>query len=221
MKELEYHWCSAGRLAKKILRDFRKKVSYEEFCQWSSNNFYKWVNKGKFKFTVIIRHTKNWCCHYDYANDLIKVYLTDIVLEGSTSYINKRLSAFELVLLGTLTHEITHFMQYYYNLGSSLSEQELKHYNFRGYEWDDNKTFLYMTNWIEMDADLSAAYCIYNYNFINKKMLVDFYRNWSNCKKKTNKMIADYVYDYWWRGVKNFELRESISKFVSLKLNIN
>lgn len=211
--QIPYHWLDAHKLAKKIYKDFIGKVSYKDFINWNCYKKYQYINKGRYPLTVIIRHTKYWRCYSDWDNELIKMNITsDIEIDKLPSHLDTGRTKWEDSILTTLVHEVTHYFQHYFNLDATLSKQELLHFslNNKGNYASYKTLFLYFTNWEEMDADLSAIHFAKNYKNITKKTLEDYYGDWSFNNQNSVKLLAEYVYNYFWNNIKDFELRKKI-----------
>lgn len=206
---IPYHWPIAGRLAKKIFNDFRNKVSYDDFHSWNSYKKYRYINKGKYPLTVEIRNTKRWNCYCNWEEELIKMNIpVDDICDLHESSLGTGRTKWEDTILTTLTHEITHYFQFYFDLGQTLNEKELHYFDYKDYSF--RSIFLYLTNWTEMDADLSAIHFAKNYKDITKKTLENYYSCWCVCDMNISNMLANYIYNYFWNDIKDFELRDKI-----------
>ena len=210
--ELKFHWVEAGKLASKIAKSFFKDVTLKDFKTWNCRKCYTWENKGRYQFTVKIRHTKEWSCQYEYWNDIIRININDDALPDIPSVFGSKNPMWKDVFLYVLTHEITHFMQWFYNVKEKVNERELRYFTIpgNGSTTSYKNIFLYTTNYIEMDADISGLFNLINYKTITKNMLREFY-SWFSCEKKeVADMVTGYVYEYWWKDNKDLELREMV-----------
>lgn len=209
MLDIPLHWTIAARLAKKIYNDFRNHVSYEEFITWNSHKKYRYINRGKYPLTVEIRNTKHWRCYCNWENEFIKMNIPpDDLLDLQESSLGTGRTRWEDTILTTLTHEITHYFQFYFELGQNLSEKELQYFIGNGHSF--RSLFLYLTNWSEMDADLSAIHFAKNYKNVTKKTLEDYYSCWAIGDMTISRLLAEYVYNYFWNDIKDYDLRDSV-----------
>lgn len=212
--ELKFHWIEAGKLANKIAYYFFKKVSLKEFKSWNSRKCYTWEHKGRYQFTVKIRHTKEWSCQYESWHDVIRINLNDSALSNEISPFGTGNPMWKDVIIFVLTHEITHFMQWFYNIGEDMNEKEMQYFSIpgNGSTTSYKNVFLYATNYIEMDADISGLYNLLKYNTITKNTLRLFY-SWFSCsREEVADMVTGYVYEYWWKNNKDLELREMVER---------
>lgn len=212
MLEIPFHWVIAARLGKKIAKDFFSKITLDEFKQWNSYKKYEYRNKGQYKFRVVIRHTKDWTCYYDDDESLIKLSFSDDIFDSEELVPNTKSAVKDRITM-VLIHEITHFMQFFYDLGSDFSVDELRYYQLpgNGSKASNEMIFLYLTNWIEMDADLSALHYIMKYKKITKSLLQKYYNAFSVNSKRVAKICANYVHNYWWKDIKDFEYRQAVN----------
>lgn len=221
MFDIPYHWPIAGRLTKKIFNDFKNKVSYEDFKNWNGYKKYQYINKGRYPLTVEIRNTKKWECYSDFDNDYIKMNINICeYTDTQSSSLDTGREKWEDLILTTLAHEVTHYFQYYFDLGQNLDEKELQYFSLpgNGDSTSYRRLFLYLSNWTEMDADLSAIHFAKNYKNITKKTLEDYYNCFCPINLNLSKILADYVYNYWWNDFKDFNLRKKIE---NKEINLN
>lgn len=211
--EIPFHWVEAAKIGKKIMKDFLSKYTIDEFREWNSYKKYEYNNKGRYKFKVVMRHTKNWKCYCDWDEDLIKLNFSDDIFDSSDFVENTKSPVKDRIIM-VLIHEITHYLQFFYNLGENLTEDEMRYYQLpnNGANASSAVIFLYLTNWIEMDADLSAIHYIKKYKDISKSLLLKYYNNYSTESKELAKICADYVYNYWWKAIKDFDFRLAVNE---------
>lgn len=222
------HWISAAKIAKKVLQEFKNKVSVDTFLSWNHYKKFDYVVNRKIPIYIVIRHTKHWsaecvtipgkkelesgCIRINLDNDTIskdelKNIDDEIVLANIVSH-----EYFYQTLFGTLVHELIHFFQDCLGLEDKLPVKEKKKLVLNGNSFSKAKNnFLYATNWVEMDAELGSYFAQHSFQVPTLKQLIDYFNEWYYDRNLAS-VIGSYIYDYFILGKKNLAMREAIFK---------
>ena len=205
------HWVDAAKTAKKIIKDFTTKVSFEEFLSWNRYKKYEFIDYKKNRVYLVIRHTKKWdavCTPCEDGVGYIKINVNDRVLVDESGEPSRKL--FEEVVFGTLSHELIHHFQDLLELEKQLPIEEQKKLVLYGNSFNSKRNdFLYATNWAEMDAEMGSLFIKNNFKIPSDKDVVKHYYDWYG-DQALAMMIGTYVYNYMILGEKDLEYRESV-----------
>ena len=199
--ELKLYWIEAGKLANKIAKKFFSQVSYDDFVSKDGRKCYTFKQSGRFNFVVKIRHAKDWSCFYDETNDEIKINVNKDCIQNEPSCFGTRRPEWQDTFVYLLTHEITHYLQSFYVVEDGLDEEQSYYYELsgNGSKSSAGEMFLYFTNYLEMDANLSALCNLMRYKPFDKEVLTKFYKWVYSFSPSLLKIVVEYVYGYWWK----------------------
>lgn len=201
------HWIRAAKITKLFAQAFYNIIGEETFRSWDfhqrfDRNFYK------DKIYVSLRHTLNWGAYYEQRDNdwgYIGVNLDDDTIGTNSGLFN----GLKNVLCSTISHELIHHFQNKFGLENSLPIEERRHLNLSSSKFNTNKnSFLYATNWKEMDAEVGSYYCTYKH-IPSRKELVQNFSEWYR-DNALGHVIGDYIYDYVVLGNKRLEYRQRV-----------
>lgn len=201
------HWIQAAKLAKQFVSDFYDKVGESEFFKWDYHKKFDWW-KMKEKIYMALRHTKKWGAYCQYREDnwsYIGINMDDV----SSQKDDTMLSGLRKMLYSTASHEFIHHFQHNLKLADMLPVEERKHLNLSRSNFKTNKnSFLYATNWREMDAEIGSFYATFKH-LPERKELVQYYSEWYK-SPELGQIVGDYVYDYMIDGNKRLDYRDNV-----------
>ena len=222
--EIPYHWIEAVKIAKKVLKEFKNRVSLDNFLSWNHYKKFECIVPRKVPIYIIIRHTKYWSAmsltepeqsgyiKINIDNDTIAKDIIEYGDQGLDWYSKITESYFYQIVFGTLVHELIHFFQESLGLEEQLASNERKKLVLNGNSFKrDRNNFLYATNWVEMDAELGSYFAQHNFQVPTCKQLISYFRDWYHDDKLAS-AIGTYIFDYFIGGKKNLEMREEIFK---------
>ena len=204
--QIPSHWIEAAKIATKVLDNFKDKVSLDNFLTWNRYTKYTYFIPRKIPIYVIVKHTKHWlaeCLTEPKEYCYIKININDTTLTSSDFYFYK-------TVFGTLIHELIHFFQENLGLENDLSSKEKKKLVLVGNCFkQDKQSFLYATNWNEMDAELGSYFIQHNFQVPTLKQLIQYFNDWYY-DEILAKCIGTYVYDYFFGDKKKLKLRSDL-----------
>ena len=207
------HWIQAAKIAKQVLRKFKNDVRLDDFLSWNQYKRFEYIILKKVPIRVVVRHTKHWFAQsitYPKQPGYIKINLDDHTLENDEKKITEE-SLFK-ILRGTLVHELIHFFQDNLDLEQQLTLRERKKLILSGNSFNTNRnSFLYATNWIEMDAELGSYFIQHQFKVPTLKQLIQYFHEWYSDDQLAT-AIGTYVYDYFLGGRKKLSIREQLFK---------
>lgn len=200
------HWIDAAKIAAKVLDNFKSKVTLDKFLTWNQYTKYEYFVVRKIPIYIAIRHTKHWlaeCSVEHKQSGYIKININDTTLTDVEDY-------FYQTVCGTLIHELIHFFQDSLGLEDKLPARERKKLILNGNSFNQAKnSFLYATNWVEMDAELGSYFIQHNFKVPTLKQLIQYFNDWYTDTELAN-AIGYYVYDYFLGSKTKVKLRSDL-----------
>lgn len=200
------HWIEAAKIAAKVLDNFKSKVTLDKFLTWNQYTKYEYFVTRKVPIYIAIRHTKHWlaeCLTEPGQSGYIKINVNDTTIIDSEDY-------FYQTVFGTLIHELIHFFQDSLGLEDKLPARERKKLMLNGNSFNRAKnSFLYATNWVEMDAELGSYFIQHNFKVPTLKQLIQYFQDWYH-DDNLAECIGTYTYDYFFGSKKLLKLRSKL-----------
>lgn len=209
--QIPTHWIEAAKIAKQVLRAFKDKVLFEEFINWNHYKKFEHFVVRKQPIYICIRHTKHWLAQSltePGQSGYIKLNIDDRTIVDVNGVPQRNL-LYDLIK-STLVHEIIHFFQDTFGLEEQLAFREKKKLDLFGNGFKSvRKSFLYATNWVEMDAELGTYFALHKFQVPTVQELVNYFYEWYQ-DVDLALAIGSYIYDYFIGGRKKLGLREKV-----------